>query len=423
MGRGRAPAAAPALPDLQRRRVRARDVQGPRAHGGRPVRGRRGDDDRRLRDRLRAGLPLRARRVPARASAASRTPSPWPTSAGSSGRTSSRHGFSFDIEIRKGAGAYICGEETAIFGSIEGYRGEPRNKPPFPVVEGLFRQPTVVNNVETLVNVLPIVLEGGPAFAQIGTEKSTGPKLFCVSGAVGTPGTYEVPFGTTLRELLELAGGVTPNLQAVLLGGAAGGFLSPDDLDLRLSIEDAREVRRHPRVGRRGRDRRQRRPRAPADGHRRVHARRELRAVRAVPRRHGPPGGGRRAAAVGPDTRQRSGRARADRRDRPGHARRLDLRPGPDRLVRDRVRHRAIGSRSRHDAAHGQPHDRRPAGRGARRRDDPRGVRAARDRHARRSATARPCSPRTSAASASWRSRAGACSRRRARARSSPTWS
>ena len=94
-------------------------------------------------------------------------------------------GFAFDIEVRKGAGAYICGEETAVFGSIEGYRGEPRNKPPFPVVEGLFRQPTVVNNVETLVNVLPIVLEGGPAFAQIGTEKSTGPKLFCVSGAVG----------------------------------------------------------------------------------------------------------------------------------------------------------------------------------------------------------------------------------------------
>jgi NADH-quinone oxidoreductase subunit F len=153
------------------------------------------------------------------------------------------HGFAFDIEVRKGAGAYICGEETAVFGSIEGYRGEPRNKPPFPVVEGLFRLPTVVNNVETLVNALPIVLEGGPAFAQIGTEKSTGPKLFCVSGAVGTPGTYEVPFGTTLRELLDLAGGVKGNLQAVLLGGAAGGFVTPDDLDLRLSIEDAREFR------------------------------------------------------------------------------------------------------------------------------------------------------------------------------------
>ena len=148
---------------------------------------------------------------------------------------------SFDIEVRKGAGAYICGEETAIFGSIEGYRGEPRNKPPFPVVEGLFSRPTVVNNVETLVNVLDIVLEGGPAFAQIGTERSTGPKLFCVSGAVQRPGTYEVPFGTTLRELLDLAG-VAANLRTVLLGGAAGSFVTPDDLDLRLTFEDAREV-------------------------------------------------------------------------------------------------------------------------------------------------------------------------------------
>jgi len=149
--------------------------------------------------------------------------------------------FPFDIEVRKGAGAYICGEETAIFGSIEGYRGEPRNKPPFPVVEGLFSRPTVVNNVETLVNVLDIVLEGGPAFAQIGTERSTGPKLFCVSGAVDRPGTYEVPFGATLRELLDLAG-VTTSLRTVLLGGAAGSFVTPEELDLRLTFEDAREA-------------------------------------------------------------------------------------------------------------------------------------------------------------------------------------
>jgi NADH-quinone oxidoreductase subunit F len=149
----------------------------------------------------------------------------------------------FDIEVRKGAGAYICGEETAIFGSIEGYRGEPRNKPPFPVERGLFGQPTVVNNVETLINVLPVVLEGGPAFAGIGTERSTGPKLFCVSGAVQRPGTYEVSFGATLRDLLELAGGVNPGrtLRAVLLGGAAGSFVTPDDLDLKLTLEDARE--------------------------------------------------------------------------------------------------------------------------------------------------------------------------------------
>jgi NADH-quinone oxidoreductase subunit F len=156
------------------------------------------------------------------------------------GRDVLGHGFAFEIEVRKGAGAYICGEETAIFGSIEGYRGEPRNKPPFPVVEGLFRQPTVVNNVETLVNVMAIVLEGGPAFAQIGTEKSTGPKLFCVSGAVARPGIYEVPFGTTLRELFELAGGVPPNLRTVLLGGAAGMFITPEELDMPLTLEDAR---------------------------------------------------------------------------------------------------------------------------------------------------------------------------------------
>jgi NADH-quinone oxidoreductase subunit F len=150
----------------------------------------------------------------------------------------------FDIEVRKGAGAYICGEETAIFGSIEGYRGEPRNKPPFPVERGLFGQPTVVNNVETLVNALPIVLEGGVAFAAIGTERSTGPKLFCVSGAIEQPGTYEVPFGTTLRELLELAGGVPSGrtLRAVLLGGAAGSFITPADLDLPLTFEATRDA-------------------------------------------------------------------------------------------------------------------------------------------------------------------------------------
>jgi NADH-quinone oxidoreductase subunit F len=155
-----------------------------------------------------------------------------------------RQGQRFDIELRKGAGAYICGEETAIFASIEGYRGEPRNKPPFPVDSGLFGQPTVVNNVETLVNVLPILLEGGAAFAEMGTERSTGSRLFCVSGAVAQPGTYEAPFGTTLRELLDLAGGVLADrtLRAVLLGGAAGSFVTPDDLDLLLTFEHTRRA-------------------------------------------------------------------------------------------------------------------------------------------------------------------------------------
>ena len=151
-------------------------------------------------------------------------------------------GFSFDIEIRRGAGAYICGEETALFNSIEGKRGEPRNKPPFPVEAGLFGKPTAVNNIETLVNVPPIVADGGTAFAAIGTEGSTGPKLFCLSGAVERPGVYEVPFGATLGELLQLAGGVAGKraLKAVLLGGAAGVFVGPGSLGLPLTFEGAR---------------------------------------------------------------------------------------------------------------------------------------------------------------------------------------
>ncbi len=148
-------------------------------------------------------------------------------------------GIRFDLEIRKGAGAYICGEETALFNSIEGFRGEPRNKPPFPVDVGLFSKPTVVNNVESLINVLDIVLEGGAAFAAIGTEQSTGTRLLCLSGSVARPGLYEVPFGVTLGSVLEMAGGVAggPSLKAVLLGGAAGGFVGPDKLDLELSFE------------------------------------------------------------------------------------------------------------------------------------------------------------------------------------------
>jgi len=141
-------------------------------------------------------------------------------------------GFAFDVELRRGAGAYICGEETALFNSIEGRRGEPRNKPPFPVESGLFGQPTAVNNVETLVAVLEALRVGGSA--------ST--KLFCVSGAVVRPGVYEVELGTTLQALIELAGGLRPGrrLQAVLLGGAAGSLVGPSRLDLELSFEAAR---------------------------------------------------------------------------------------------------------------------------------------------------------------------------------------
>ncbi len=153
-------------------------------------------------------------------------------------------GFCFDIEIRRGAGAYICGEETALFNSIEGYRGEPRSKPPFPTQSGLFRQPTVVNNVETLVNVPEIVLRGGAKYARAGTADSSGYRLFCVSGHAVRPGVYETPFGPTIRDVIEMAGGVggTGRLQAVLLGGAAGSFVSPAELDTPLTFEGTRAI-------------------------------------------------------------------------------------------------------------------------------------------------------------------------------------
>lgn len=153
-------------------------------------------------------------------------------------------GNGFDIEVRRGGGAYICGEETALFNSIEGKRGEPRSKPPFPAEVGLFGKPTVANNVETLVNVLDIVLNGGAAWARTGTPASTGTRLFCVSGHVGQPGLYEVPFGTTLRDVVALAGGVPGGraIKTVLLGGAAGSFVGPESLDLPLTFEAAREA-------------------------------------------------------------------------------------------------------------------------------------------------------------------------------------
>jgi len=151
-------------------------------------------------------------------------------------------GVRVHIEVRKGAGAYICGEETALFNSLEGLRGEPRSKPPFPVQAGLFGKPTVVNNVETLCNVPLILARGGAAFAQVGTPQSTGTKLYCVSGCVQHPGVYEAPFGITLRELLARAGGPLPGrtVRAVLVGGAAGSFVRGDELDVPLSIEGTR---------------------------------------------------------------------------------------------------------------------------------------------------------------------------------------
>ncbi len=158
------------------------------------------------------------------------------------GRNILGSGYDLDLEVRSGAGAYICGEETALFESIEGKRGFPRMKPPFPAEYGLFGQPTVINNVETLAKIPYIFTHGAEAFVRLGTEKSTGPKLFCLSGDVARPGLYEVPFGVTLRHLIEdLAEGVTGGrLQAILLGGAAGGFATEKDLDVKMTFEDLR---------------------------------------------------------------------------------------------------------------------------------------------------------------------------------------
>jgi len=151
-------------------------------------------------------------------------------------------GFTFDIEIRRGAGAYIAGEETALINSLEGKRAEPRNKPPFPAQSGLFGKPTAVNNVETLLSVLEILRVGGPAYAAVGTPASTGTRLFCLSGCVETPGLYEYDFGVTLRDVIDGAGGVAGGrrLQAVLLGGAAGVFVGPSALDMPLTFEGVR---------------------------------------------------------------------------------------------------------------------------------------------------------------------------------------
>ncbi len=150
--------------------------------------------------------------------------------------------LAFDIEIRRGGGAYIAGEETALFESIEGDRPEPRSKPPFPVEVGLFGKPTVINNVETLANLPHILLDGASAYAALGTPGSRGSKLFSLSGHVARPGVYEVPFGTRLGDLIELAGGVRRGHQVkvVNLGGAAGSFVGPDRLHMPLTYEHAK---------------------------------------------------------------------------------------------------------------------------------------------------------------------------------------
>lgn len=153
--------------------------------------------------------------------------------------------FSFDIEIRIGAGAFVCGEETALMASIEGERGQPRVKPPYPVQSGLWGKPTVINNVETLANVPPIILKGAQWFASIGTETSKGTKVFALAGKIRNTGLVEVPMGITLRELIYEIGGGIPSgkkLKAVQTGGPSGGCIPAEHLDVRVDYESIKEL-------------------------------------------------------------------------------------------------------------------------------------------------------------------------------------
>ncbi len=149
-------------------------------------------------------------------------------------------GFDLDVSVHRGAGAYICGEETAMIESLEGKRGEPRLKPPYPAQVGLWGQPTVVQNVETLANIPHIIARGAAWYASIGTEQSKGPKIFCVSGHVNQPGNYELPLGTPLREIIEQhAGGVRMGrkVKAIIPGGASTPLLTADKLDVPMAFE------------------------------------------------------------------------------------------------------------------------------------------------------------------------------------------
>ena len=150
-------------------------------------------------------------------------------------------GFDFDLEIRLGAGAFVCGEETALIASIEGQRGNPRNKPPFPAQAGVWGKPTIINNVETFANVAQIILKGADWFSSIGTEKSKGTKVFALGGKICNTGLVEIPMGTTLREVIYEIGGGCPDgkkFKAVQTGGPSGGCLTEEDLDVPIDYDN-----------------------------------------------------------------------------------------------------------------------------------------------------------------------------------------
>ena len=149
-------------------------------------------------------------------------------------------GFNFDIQLRLGAGAFVCGEETALLTSIEGHRGEPRPRPPFPAVKGLFGQPTIINNVETLANIPQIILNGPEWFASMGTEKSKGTKVFALGGKIRHTGLVEIPMGTTLREIIYEIGGGIPNgkkFKAAQTGGPSGGCIPASLIDTKVDYD------------------------------------------------------------------------------------------------------------------------------------------------------------------------------------------
>ena len=279
-----------------------------------------------VRDRLRAGLPLHPRRVPARARALpTRSRRRAQSAASSSG---------FDIELRSGAGAYICGEETALFNSIEGYRGEPRNKPPFPVEVGLFGKPTVVNNVETLVNVLASC-DGGQR-SRDGRERRPDQALLRVRATSRGPALYEVRVRHAAARADRARRRRRDGRRCRRCCSAARPARSsrPDELDMPLTFEGARAAGatlgsgvvivfdEHVDLA------------AARAADRRVLPRRVVRPVRAVPRRHRPPGGGAAPARLRRDARERG---RDARRPRAGDARRVDLRARPDGGERRRV--------------------------------------------------------------------------------------
>lgn len=150
-------------------------------------------------------------------------------------------GFDFDIELRLGAGAFVCGEETALMTSIEGNRGEPRPRPPFPAVKGLFASPTILNNVETWANIPQIIINGPKWFASMGTEKSKGTKVFALGGKINNTGLVEIPMGTTLRTVIEDIGGGIPNgkkFKAAQTGGPSGGCIPAEHFDIPIDYDN-----------------------------------------------------------------------------------------------------------------------------------------------------------------------------------------